>query len=186
MAHSRECRSRGRPVTTSSGARWSRFGGGIVNRDIVAERAEIDQAISGRTVCSVFAERVASDSDAEALKWPDPDGSWRAMTWADYGDRVRTLTLALRARGFGKGQFGMIMARNIPEHLIADLAIVHAGGTAITVYNTLAPEQIQYLANHSEAAIVFVEDEGFLKKFLAIRDQVPLVRRVVLIKGEPP
>lgn len=52
--------------------------------------------------------------------------------------------------------------------------------------NTLAPEQIQYLANHSEATIVFVEDEGFLKKFLAIRDQVPLVRRVVLIKGEPP
>ena len=157
-----------------------------MNRDIVAERAEIDQAISGRTVCSVFAERVASDSDAEALKWPDPDDSWRAMTWADYGDRVRTLTLALRARGFGKGQFGMIMARNIPEHLIADLAIVHAGGTAITVYNTLAPEQIKYLANHSEATTVFVEDEGFLRKFLAIRDQVPLVRRVVLLKGEPP
>ena len=31
-----------------------------------------------------------------------------------------------------------------------------------------------------------MEDDGFLKKFLAIRDQVALVRRVVLINGEPP
>ena len=103
-----------------------------MNRDIVAERAEIDQAVSGRTVCSVFAERVASDSDSDALRWSDSDGAWRAMTWADYRERVRNLTLALRAAGFGKGQFGMIMARNIREHLIADLAIVHAGGAAIT------------------------------------------------------
>lgn len=101
-----------------------------MNRDIVAERAEIDQAISGRTVCSVFAERVAGDSDAEALEWPDPHGSWWAMTWADYGDRVRTLTLALRARGSGKGQFGMIMARNRPRRWDCDHGEQHAGARA--------------------------------------------------------
>lgn len=157
-----------------------------MNRDIVAERSEIDESVAGRTVCSVFAERVAADPDEDALKWPDSDGSWHALTWSGYRDRVRDLTLALRAAGFGKGQFALIMARNIPEHLVADLAIVHAGGTAITAYNTLAPEQIQYLAQHSEATIAFVEDQDFLDKFLAIRDQLPLLRRVVLMKGESP
>lgn len=156
-----------------------------MSRDVVAERADIDAAIAGKTVCSVFAERAARDPDRQALKWP-AEGSWRSMTWAEYRDRVRDLTLALRGLGFGKGQFGMILARNVPEHLIADLAIVHAGGAAISAYNTLAPEQVEYIANHSEASVAFVEDEGFLQKFLAIRDRVPKLKRVVLMRGEAP
>ena len=45
---------------------------------------------------------------------------------------MRDLTLALRGIGLGKGRFGLIMARNVPEHLVADLAIVHAAGAAIS------------------------------------------------------
>src|SRR5207302_7639285 len=99
---------------------------------------------------------------------------------------VAAVTLALRSLGFGPGQFGLIMARNAPEHVIADLGIVHAGGAAISVYNALAPEQIEYVANHSEATIAFVEDEAFLEKFLAIRSSVPHLRHIVLVHGRPP
>ena len=75
------------------------------------------------------------------------------------------------------------MARNVPEHVIADLGIVHAGGAAISVYNTLAPEQIEYVANHSEATVAFIEDEGFLEKFLAIRASTPHLQHLVLVRG---
>src|SRR5205814_8029936 len=94
--------------------------------------------------------------------------------------------LALRSLGFGPGQFGLIMARNAPEHVIADLGIVHAGGAAISVYNTLAPEQLEYVANHSEATVAFVEDAGFLEKFLAIRSATPNLRHLVLVHGDAP
>ena len=70
--------------------------------------------------------------------------------------------------------------------MIADLGIVHAGGAAISVYNTLAPEQLEYVANHSEATVAFVEDAGFLEKFLAIRSSTPKLRHLVLIRGEAP
>src|SRR5438094_8967538 len=88
--------------------------------------------------------------------------------------------------GFGPEQFGLIMARNVPEHLIADLGIVHAGGAAISVYNTLAPEQIEYVANHSEATVAFVEDESFLQKFLAIRSSTPHLQHIVQVRGDAP
>jgi len=78
------------------------------------------------------------------------------------------------------------MARNVPEHVIADLGIVHAGGTAISVYNTLAPEQVEYLANHSEASVAVVEDETYLAKFLAIRSSTPKLRHLILVRGEAP
>jgi len=148
-----------------------------------ADAAAIDQAVAGKTVCTMFAETAARQPDADALRW-FADGRWQGLSWRAYRERVRNVTLGLRARGFGRGQFGLILARNVPEHLIADLGIVHAGGAAISVYNTLAPEQIEFLANHSEASVAFVEDEGFLARLLAIKDRIPLLKHVFLIRGD--
>jgi long-chain acyl-CoA synthetase len=153
--------------------------------DVTAERADIDAAVSGKTVCTIFADAAKNWADKPALHWKRND-EWKQLTWREYRDQVAAMTLAIRELGFGGGQFGLILARNAPEHVIADLAIVHAGGAAISVYNTLAPEQIEYMANHSEATIAFVEDEAFLQKILAIRASTPHLRHIVLVHGEPP
>src|SRR5712691_12735487 len=153
--------------------------------DVIAERADIDATVSGKTICTIFAEAEARWGDRPALRWKD-NGDWHTLTWRGYRDEVAAATLALRSLGFGAGQFGLIMARNAPEHVIADLGIVHAGGAAISVYNTLAPEQIEYVANHSEGTVAFVEDEGFLEKFLAIRSSTPKLRHLVLVRGSAP
>jgi long-chain acyl-CoA synthetase len=153
--------------------------------DVLAERAAIDAAVSGKTICTIFADAVDRWADRPALHWKK-NGGWETLTWRGYRDQVAAVTMALRSLGFGPGQFGLIMARNAPEHVIADLGIVHAGGAAISVYNTLAPEQIEYVANHSEATVAFVEDEGFLEKFLAIRSSTPHLRHLVLIRGDAP
>ena len=153
--------------------------------DVLAERAAIDATVSGKTVCTAFADAVAKWGDRPALHWKE-NGDWRTSTWSEYRDQVAAVTLGLRSLGFGPGQFGLIMARNVPEHVIADLGIVHAGGAAISVYNTLAPEQVEYVANHSGATVAFVEDEGFLEKFLAIRASTPNLRHLVLVRGNAP
>jgi long-chain acyl-CoA synthetase len=154
-------------------------------QDVFAERAAIDSVVSGKTVCTLLTDAVAKWGDKPALHWKD-NGDWKTLTWRGYRDEVAAVTLALRSLGFGPGQFGLIMARNSPEHVIADLGIVHAGGAAISVYNTLATEQLEYVANHSEASIAFVEDEGFLEKFLSIRSSTPNLRHLVLIRGSAP
>jgi long-chain acyl-CoA synthetase len=154
-------------------------------QDVFAERAAIDSQVSGKTVCTLLADAVTKWGDQPALHWKE-NGDWKTLTWRDYQDEVAAVTLALRSLGFGPGQFGLIMARNAPEHVIADLGIVHAGGAAISVYNTLATEQLEYVANHSEASIAFVEDEGFLEKFLSIRSSTPSLRHLVLIRGSAP
>ena len=153
--------------------------------DVTAERADIDRKVSGKTVCTIFADAVRERPDQIALRWKR-DGETHELTWREYGDRVAAVTLGLQDMGFGPGQFGLIMARNVPEHVIADLGIVHAGGAAISVYNTLAPEQIEYVANHSEATVAFVEDEGFLEKFLSIRSATPRLKHIVLVHGPAP
>jgi long-chain acyl-CoA synthetase len=154
-------------------------------QDVFAERAAIDAKVSGETVCTLFADAVAKWPDKPALRWKE-NGDWKTLTWRGYQDEVAKVTMGLRSIGFGPGQFGLIMARNAPEHVIADLGIVHAGGAAISVYNTLAPEQLEYVANHSEASVAFVEDQAFLDKFLAIRSSTPHLRHIVLVRGDAP
>src|SRR6267378_1733303 len=158
---------------------------GVGMMDVMTQRADIDAAVSGKTVCTIFGEAAQKWADLPALRWKR-DGEWQSLDWKGYRAEVAAVATALKALGFGPGQFGLIMARNIPEHVIADLGIVHAGGAAVSVYNTLAPEQVEYLANHSEASVAFVEDEAFLAKFLQIRSSTPKLRHLILIRGEAP
>lgn len=153
--------------------------------DVMTQRADIDAAVSGKTVCTIFGEAAKTWGDLPALRWKR-DGEWHSLDWKGYRAEVAAVALALRGLGFGPGQFGLIMARNVPEHVIADLGIVHAGGAAVSVYNTLAPGQVEYLANHSEATVAFAEDEAYLAKFLQIRKSTPKLRHLILIHGAAP
>ncbi len=144
-------------------------------RDIGAERKSIETAIEGQTLCSVFERTVNRLGDADALVWGDTKHSWRA-----YREHVRDVALGLRELGVARGQFGVILSRNRPEHVIADLGLVHAGGTPVSLYTTLSPEQIQYITGHCEATVAFVEDATFLARLDAVRAQLPALKHVVL------
>src|SRR5262245_30531897 len=122
-------------------------------RDIGAERRAIESAIEGQTLCSVFERTANRLGDADALVWGSKKYSWR-----EYREHVRDVALGLRALGVTPGTFGVLLARNRPEHVIADLGIVHACGTPVSLYTTLAPDQIAYIAGHCEAKVAFVED----------------------------
>jgi len=148
-------------------------------RDIEAERKSIETAIAGQTLCSVFERTVSRLGDADALVYGDTKYSWK-----QYREHVRDAALGLRALGLEPGQFAVIMARNRPEHVIADCGVVHAGGTPVSLYTTLSPEQVQYITNHCGARIAFVEDATFLARFSAVRSQLPHLQHIVLLDGE--
>jgi long-chain acyl-CoA synthetase len=155
-----------------------------ITADVAADRAEIDAEVAGGTLPGAFAATVARLGDAEALKWRTGDG-WQALTWRQYREAVAEVSLGLRSLGFGPGQFLVIWSRNRPEPLIADLAALHARGCPVSLYNTLAPDQAAYIANHCEATLAVVEDRGFLARLEAVRDRLPSLRRIVLLEGEP-
>jgi long-chain acyl-CoA synthetase len=149
--------------------------------EIQAARQELEAAIGGKTLCDVFAATVEKHGDVPALKWKTAEG-WQTLTWAGYREKVTHATLGLQTLGFERGDFGLIMTRNRPEHVIADLAFIHSPGTSVSIYNTLAPEQIAYIANHCEAKVAIVEDPAFLERFLAVRGELPHLQKIVVLE----
>jgi long-chain acyl-CoA synthetase len=151
---------------------------------IAAERESIEAEIAGGTLLTAFAETAGRHGGTDAYRWRR-DGEWRSLSYAGLRDQVRDAALGLAAAGLRPGEFAVLWSRNRPEANIADLAVMHARGVPVFLYNTLAPEQAAYIAGHCEATVAIVEDRGFLARLEAVRAQLPQLRRVVLIDGEP-
>src|SRR4029079_15435745 len=68
-----------------------------------------------------------------------------------------------------------------PEWMIADLAVQSLGAITYGIYPTSAPAEVRYLVQHGGAVAVIVETQEHLDKVLAVLDDCPDVRIVVLI-----
>jgi len=149
----------------------------------VATAGEIDAAVARRTVPGLFAATVGARPDAVALRWRPPGGetATESLTWAQYADRACRVAAGLNDLGLNRGDRVVLMMRNRPEFHYADMGALLAGATPISIYNSSSPEQIEYLAGHSEATVAVVGDVGMLERFLKVRSELPGLRQLVLV-----
>lgn len=149
-------------------------------RDVAREREAIEAAIGSMTVVDVLDRNAARFGTLPALRWGDGAD---ALTWNEYRTRVHTVAAGLRSLGIDGGDFVAIMAGNRPEHVIADLAALASGGVPVSMYNTLATPQIQYIAGHCEAKVAVLENLEFMKRWEEAKPDLPALQHVVLMEG---
>jgi long-chain acyl-CoA synthetase len=141
----------------------------------------IAELIEGRTIAGAFVETVAARGDAIALRWKEGD-SWAEMTYAEYADQVARVAGGLRERGVNRGDRIVLMLRNVPEFHVLDVAALMVGATPISIYNSSAPDQVAYLVGHYGAVLGVVEDDSFLARFEPVRDQLPQLRSLGVVR----
>ncbi|HYI61965.1 MAG TPA: AMP-dependent synthetase/ligase [Acidimicrobiales bacterium] len=145
--------------------------------------AEIDATVEGQTIPSLFRATVARVPERVALRWRDGD-DWKSWTFTELADRACRAATGLAAAGVGPGDRVVLMMRNCPEFHALDLAALLLGATPISIYNSSSAEQVQYLVGHSRAQVALVEDAGFFDRFATVRDQLPDLRTVGVIRPE--
>ncbi|MEO7105060.1 MAG: long-chain fatty acid--CoA ligase [Rhodoferax sp.] len=111
-------------------------------------------------------------------------GLWRSWTWTQTAEAVREIAAGLLSLGFAKGECASILANTVVEWVLADLAVLSAGGVSNGIYPTDAPSQVHYLCADSNTAILFVEDDEQLDKALEVRAQLPGLRKIVVFDME--
>ena len=135
-----------------------------------------------QTVMDLFSRTVANHGDRPAMKHKH-DGSWQTLTWSEYHTRVRTAAKAFMALGLEPGKAVNILANNCPNWFISDLAAIFAGAVPGGIYTTSTPEQCHYIAEHSEANIVVVEDAAQLAKCKDLWPRLPDLKAIVMMNG---
>jgi len=126
-----------------------------------------------------FLDTARSHSTALAVRTLDESV---ALTWGDVQRRVNALAGGLARLGVGRGDPVALMLANRPEFHLADLAAMLIGGVPFSVYQTAAPEQIEYVVGDAGARVAVIE-RAFFERFMKARQNLPGLEHVVVIDG---
>lgn len=136
-----------------------------------------------RTVMQVMEETATKHGDKPALRHKK-GGTWHTTTWSEYRAQVRTAAKALIELGLQPGKGVAIIGFNCPQWAVGDIAAIYAGGCPAGIYTTNSAEQCKYIAGHSDAQVVIVENREQLAKFKEVRKDLPELKAIVMMYGD--
>ena len=139
--------------------------------------------VPGETIPELFRNAVALRGDGVFMREKEL-GLWRSWSWRETEQAVREIAMGLASLGFEPGECASILSNTVVEWVLADLGVLCAGGVANGIYPTDSAAQIRYLCADSSTVVVFVEDDEQLDKLLEVRDELPLLRRIVVFDME--
>jgi long-chain acyl-CoA synthetase len=144
------------------------------------------EVIEGRapSVAHLFRDRVAATPDAEAFRFPD-GAEWASVTWDAVRDRAYRWAAGLVALGVQPEDRVAIASSTRYEWVLADLAVMCAGGATTTIYPTTIAPDVSYIVSNSGSVVVFAEDDAQIAKLTQSRVDLPEVSRVVTFDGTP-
>jgi len=145
---------------------------------------ELHDRIDGQNLPKRFLANVGRNGSVEVVNWKTSSGEWVSKTLDEIADDTARLTTSLKDLGVGKGDTVVLMLKNRQEFHAIDLAVLFCGATPVSIYNSSAPDQIQYLINDCGAKVAILEDDGFLQRFQAVRDKIPTIEHIALIEAD--
>ncbi len=114
---------------------------------------------------AMFFDQAERHGDAPFL-WVKRDGAFRPLTWRRAAERVVALARGLKHLGLEIGDRVALVSENRPEWLIADIAIMAAGGVTVPAYTTNTEDDHLHVAVNSGAKGAIVSTRMLAANFL--------------------
>lgn len=106
-------------------------------------------------------------------------GIWRPITWQQYLDNVRYISLGLVSLGLNRDDKVAMIGDNRPEGLWAEMGTMCAGGVGVWLFQDCLLDEVAHIINHSDARFLFAEGQEEVDKALAIREKCPGLQRII-------
>jgi long-subunit acyl-CoA synthetase (AMP-forming) len=136
-------------------------------------------AMEAPTLAAALRITAAENADETWVK--NRDGSV-LIKWGEGLERVDRIAGGLRKLGITKGDTVAMMLVNRPEFHVVDFAVMVAGGTPFSVYQTYTPAQIDYLLADSASKII-VTEPAYLETVQAACAALDLPPQIILVGG---
>lgn len=126
----------------------------------------------------------------ESFKKPDlllykKDGRYVSLSTDEVRREVGRIALGLHALGVRRGDKVILLAENGPWWVMTDYAILSLGAVTVPVYTSLVPEQVRYIIEDSDAAIVVISDRKQWEKILAVKRSLTKARLFISFETQP-
>ncbi|HJN68361.1 MAG: long-chain fatty acid--CoA ligase [Candidatus Marinimicrobia bacterium] len=137
------------------------------------------------TVPKAFLHHV-TEQKHDIANWSKVKGVWESQTWGEYGANAKKIGQALLTSGMNPGDKVSILSQTRLEWVMCDMAIMCIGCVTAPVYHSNTKEQVLYIAEHSDARLMFIEDQEQLDKILEIWGRLPNVEKAVVFDAYHP
>jgi len=84
------------------------------------------------------------------------NGEFIEYSYSKADEEIRKMATAIKNLNLGPNPHIALLSKNCAHWLMADLAIMMAGGVSIPIYPTLDPESISQILKHSESKAIFI------------------------------
>jgi long-subunit acyl-CoA synthetase (AMP-forming) len=150
----------------------------------IEERAQIEGSIAGKTLCDDLRQTAEQHGDQPAYSdsgGADSGGAdWVTLTWSQTRQRALELAAGFAAIGCRPGDRVALMLPNQVEHVLADLGALHAGAVPVTLYATLAPDQVAYVAANCAARIAVLDGADQLARWQPVLEKLPGLHKIIV------
>ena len=133
-----------------------------------------------RSLPAMFFDR-ARERAAAPFLWVKRDKQYRSTGWTETADAVSRLARGLAGLGIERGDRVVLVSENRPEWVIADLAIMTAGGITVPAYVTNTVEDHRHILGNSGARAAIVSSPALASRVVAAAEQVPSVHTMIAI-----
>ena len=106
-------------------------------------------------------------------------GIWRPITWQDYLDNVKYITLGLISLGLEDGDKVSMIGDNRPEGLWAEMATLCARGVGVWLFQDCLIDEVRYIIDHSDTRFLFGEGQEEVDKAISIFNECPKLQKII-------
>ena len=105
-------------------------------------------------------------------------GVWQEISYGALWATSDQIASGLVASGFLPGEHAALLAASSPQWVMAYLGILKTGGVVVPIDKELKEIELQYILTHSEARLLFVDDDH-LDMVLEMANGIPQLRLIV-------
>ena len=118
--------------------------------------------------------------DNDAYRWFSAPDRLESITWGQFQEQVKRVSKSLISLGVKKGDKVNIISYSCYRWVLSDIGIASIGACTVGIYHSNLPDDCRYIIDHSDAVIIFAEDEVQLQKLMSIRDEIPDIKKVIM------
>jgi long-chain acyl-CoA synthetase len=101
------------------------------------------------------------DPNKPFLKWLKPGKP--TYSWGDIKERIFKLSFKIQSL-IKEGDRCLILSENRPYWLMADIAVMNAGGISVPIFTTYSPNDYEYILNDCKPSLIIVSNNDQFKK----------------------
>ena len=130
------------------------------------------------TLPQLLLKRAAATPAGVALRHKDL-GIWNEHSWGEVAEKVRYAALGLLSLGVAPGDRVAVLADNVPEWPILELAAQAVGAISIGVYASSVRDEVRYLLEYAEATVVLAEDQEQVDKVVGVKSELTHLGKII-------